>query len=228
MVLYTRVSTEEQAASGLGLEAQEAQLRAAAEYGRWHITRLIRDEGKSGGSLDRPGLRKALELVRDGRADGLAVAKLDRLSRSMMDFAFLLEWFDEAGGVLVALDLNVDTSTASGRMLVQVLMVFAEFERRAISDRTKAALQALRARGKPTGPPTVADHPELHRRIIDMRERGMTFQAIADELNAEGVPTMRGGSQWRVSSVQSAAGYQRRRPRRKPADLPPIPTRRAA
>lgn len=227
MVLYARVSTEEQAASGLGLDAQETQLRAAAEYHRWHVTKVIRDEGKSGKDLDRPGLRQALELVRDRRADGVAVAKLDRVSRSMFDFMLLVEWFDEAGAALVALDLNVDTSSPAGRMLVQVLMAFAEFERGAISERTRVALKALRARGKPTGPPSVADFPELAQRIRTMRD-SMTFQAIADQLNRERVPTLRGGSEWRPSSVQSAAGYERRRPRRKPAELPVIPARRVA
>lgn len=227
MVLYTRVSTEEQAASGLGLEAQRAQLELAAQYQSWQVIEFVVDEGQSGKDLVRPGLRHALELLRDGKADGIAVAKLDRLSRSVVDFGLLLEWLETVGVSLVALDLNVDTSTPSGRMLTSVLMAVAEWERHTIAQRTKDGLAALRAKGKPTGRPAVADRPELFSRIALMRARGMTLQAIADQLNAEHVPTIRGGTTWRPSSVEAAAGYKRRRPRRKRTELPK-PLRRAA
>lgn len=220
MVLYTRVSTEEQAASGLGLDAQRTQLEHAAEYAGWPVVELVRDEGQSGKDLVRPGLKRALELIAAGQADGIAVAKLDRLSRSVIDFGLLLEWLEGTDAALVALDLNVDTTTPSGRMLVSVLMAVAEWERHTIAQRTRDGLAALRAQGKPTGRPAVADRPELAGRIALMRARGLTLQAIANQLNEDGVPTIRGGAKWRPSSVEAAAGYHRRRPRRKPAQLP--------
>lgn len=220
MVLYVRVSTDEQATLGHGLDAQTADLERAAEYHGWKVVELVRDEGISGKDLARPGLRHALELIAGGRADGLAVSKLDRLSRSVIDVGELAEWFSDVDGRLVALDLNIDTSTPSGTMVLFVLAAVAQWERETIAQRTRDGLAALRAKGKPIGRPAVADLPELAERIRAMRANKLTYQAIADTLNGERVPTLRGGSRWRPSSVQAAAGYQRRRPRRKPADLP--------
>lgn len=227
MVLYIRVSTEEQVTHGNGLDAKRADLERAAEFARWRILELVVDEGRSGKDLARPGLKRALELIAAGKADGLAVAKLDRLSRSVIDAGQLAEWFQAAGARLVALDLNIDTSTPSGLMVLHVLAAVAQWERETIAQRTRDGLAVLRSKGLPTGRPAVADMPELSGRILAMRMNGITLQAIADTLNAEHVPTMRGGSRWRPSSVQSAAGYRRARPRHKPAELP-ILTGRAA
>ena len=226
MVLYVRVSTEEQATHGNGLDAQLAQLHREAEHHQWTIVETIRDEGQSGKDLARPGLKRALELIAAGEADGLAVAKLDRLSRSVIDAGMLADWFDDIDARLVALDLNIDTKTPSGRMVFSVLSAVAQWERETIAQRTRDGLAALRAKGKPIGRPAVADRPELQSRIALMRAQGMTLQAIADQLNAERIPTIRGGAFWRPSSVESAAGYKRRRPRRKPTELP-RPMRRA-
>lgn len=225
MVLYVRVSTEEQARSRLGLEAQQAELERAAEYQDWQILELVCDEGRSGKDLERPGLRHALELIAAGDADGLAVAKLDRLSRSVIDAGMLAEWFKDAGARLVALDLNIDTNTPSGRMVFSVLSAVAQWERETIAQRTRDGLAQLRAQGKPTGRPAVVDQPELADRIRSMRLEGWTLQAIADQMNAERVPTLRGGTHWRVSSIESAAGYRRRAGRHKPAQLPVLPRR---
>lgn len=227
---YVRVSTAEQATSGLGLDAQEHDIRRESERRDWQLLELIRDEGESGGSIDRPGLRRALELIAAGKAEGLVVAKLDRLSRSVVDFGLLLEWFTEASATLVALDLAIDTSTPGGRLVANVFASVAEWERDTIAARTRAGLAQLRAQGRPTGRPAVADNPELTDRIRAMRGNPkypqMTLQAIADVLNAEEIPTLRGAKCWRPSSVQAAAGYQRRKPRRKPAVLPDVDRRR--
>ena len=227
MILYLRVSTDEQVTAGNGLDAQYVQLERAAEYQRWRIAATIRDEGISGKDLSRPGLGRALALIAAGRADGLAVAKLDRLSRSVIDVGELAEWFSSASARLVALDLNIDTSTPSGTMVLFVLAAVAQWERETIAARTRDGLAALRAKGKAISRPAVADQPELTARISSMRRAGMTLQAIADELNAEGVATLRGAALWQPSSVRTAAGYQRPRPRRKTTELPAI-ARRAA
>ena len=217
---YMRVSTAEQAESGLGLAAQETSIVETAKARGFILVDVVRDEGESGKTLERPGLERALRTIAAGDADGLMVAKLDRLSRSVVDFGLLLEWFDDAGATLVALDLGVDTSTPGGRLVANVIAAVAEWERDTIADRTRAGLAALRAQGKPTGRPAVADRPELAARIQSMRANGLTLQAIADQLNDEGIPTARGAGEWRPSSVQSAAGYRRRRPRRKHPSLP--------
>lgn len=219
MVLYIRVSTDEQ---GLGLDVQRAELERAGAYQNWRVTELVVDEGQSGKDLDRPGLKRALELIAAGKADGLAVAKLDRLSRSVIDAGTLAEWFKDAGARLVALDMNIDTSTPSGLMVLHLLSAVAQWERETIAQRTRDGLAALRARGLPTGRPAVADMPELAARIRSLRMNGITLQAIADTLNAELVPTLRGGTCWRPSSVESAAGYRRRAQRHKAPALPPL------
>src|SRR5215217_5140315 len=125
IITYVRVSTDEQADSGAGLEAQRAALAAEAERRGWELVQTFEDAGASGKTLTgRPGLLAAVEAVESGRADGLAVAKLDRLSRSLLDFAALMERSRKRGWALVALDLGVDTSTPSGEMLASVLAVF--------------------------------------------------------------------------------------------------------
>lgn len=222
LIAYCRVSTDEQALSGLGLDAQERTLRRELEHRGWELAELVRDEGHSGSTLERPGIKRALRAIARGQADGLVVAKLDRLSRSTIDFPQLVEWFVDVEATLVALDLQIDTSTASGRLVANTLINLAEWERGQAAERTRAALASLRARGKPTGRPAVADRPELAARIRAMREEGYSLQGIANVLNAEGVATTRGAAAWRPSSVQSAAGYRRRPPRRRPAALPAV------
>ena len=226
---YARVSTAEQADNGYGLAAQEAAIRAECERRGWTLLEVVRDEGASGKSLDRPGLHHALERIANGEAAGLIVSKLDRLSRSVIDFATLLSWFTtEAEATLVALDVGIDTSSAGGRLVANVFASVAEWERDTIADRTRAGLAAARAEGKPISRAAVTDRPELLERIERMRAGGMTLQAIADALNAEGLPTLRGGEKWRHSSVQAAAGYRRRKPRQRAAKLPPVKRRRRA
>lgn len=226
MLLYVRVSTDEQ---HNGIPAQTAELRRAAKFQDWQVLEVVADKGASGKDLNRPGLRRALELIAAGGADGLAVSKLDRLSRSVVDAGAIAEWFEAAGARLVALDLNVDTSTPTGRMMLNLMATLGQWERETIGQRTRDGLAAVRARGKPTGRPAVADHPELCARIRELRgEGGWTLQAIADQLNAEQVPTLRGGKLWRVSSVESAAGYKRRRSGHAAPDLPELGRARRA
>lgn len=210
------------------MASQEAAVRTACDRNGWHLRAFLSDEGESGKDLRRPGLSKALEMIAAGEATGLVAAKLDRITRSVLDFASLLPWFDQAGATLVALDLGIDTSSPGGRLVANVFASVAEWEREVIAARTKDGLAALRAKGSAVSRPAVADHPDLSKRIATMRETGMTYQAIADTLNSEDVPTLRGGTAWRVSSVQSAAGYHRPPRRRKPTDLPSIKRRRVA
>jgi len=216
---YARVSTEGQAESGLGLEAQRDDIAAEVERRGWELLEVVEDAGESGGNGDRPGLRGALERIADGEADALVVAKLDRLSRSAVHTGQLLDWFKDAGATFVAPDLGVDTSTASGMLVANVLASVAQWERDAIGERTAAALKAKKARGELPGRP--ATGPRVRKRIERQRQRGWTMQKIADKLNADEIPTARGGAEWRPSSVGTALGY-RQRSRRRPAELPAL------
>jgi DNA invertase Pin-like site-specific DNA recombinase len=203
---YVRVSTGEQAANGAGLDAQRNAILDEAAKRNWTILDVHEDAGVSGRTLDgRPGLSAVLRRIETGEADALVVAKLDRLSRSLMDFAQLMERSRRQRWALVALDLGVDTSTPSGEMMASVLAVFAQFERRLIGQRTKEALAVRRSQGVRLGrPPAVA--PEIRERIAAARSDGQTFRTIADELNAEGVPTAHQGRAWHGETVRRIAG----------------------
>jgi len=219
---YLRVSTAEQARSGYGLKAQEIAIKKAAKQRGWKLVELIRDKGDTGKTLERTGLHEALQRLAAGEADGLVVAKLDRLTRSVPDFGMLLAWFKEAEAAFVALDFDLDTSTPNGKMVATMIMAVAEWEADVIAARTSDGLQAARAQGKPIGPAAVADRPEVRRRIEQLRNKGLSYRAIAAQLNEDGIATLRGGKEWRVSSVQTALGYKRPARRRRAAALPQI------
>ena len=110
----------------------------------------------------------------------------------------------------MAVAQGLDTNEPGGRLAASTLIEVSGWERERVSERTHNGLQAALA-GHRRGRAAVADYPELREEITQMRARGMTLQAIADRLNEEGVPTVRGGAKWRPSSVQAAAGYKRRR-----------------
>jgi DNA invertase Pin-like site-specific DNA recombinase len=199
-ITYRRVSTDEQADSGLGLAAQTTQLAAALAARRWALVHAAVDEGLSAKDLRRPALQDAIDRLERGEADVLVVAKLDRLSRSTLDYASLLERSIKSGWRLVALDTDVDTTTPMGEAITSVAVAFAQLERRLISARTKAALAELKAQGRRLGRPIEIDDT-VRQRIAAMRADGLSLQRIARALNDEGVPTAR-GAMWYPSTVQ--------------------------
>ena len=178
----------------------------------WTLLETVRDRER-GRILERPGLRYALERIARKRADVLLVGEMRRLSRSIVDLGALMAWFLEIDATLIALDLPIDTSTAGGREVASTLIALADWERERIARRTRRGLAEVRAHGQPVGRPAVGDDPVLLERIWAMRETSMTLRAIADQLNAEHVPTLRGGAEWRPSSIQTALGYRRPGPR---------------
>jgi DNA invertase Pin-like site-specific DNA recombinase len=200
---YLRVSTTEQADSGLGLDAQRAAIAGEVERRGWTLVATFEDAGASGKSLSsRRGLLEALEAVEGGSAEALVVAKLDRLSRSLLDFSTLMERARRKGWSLVALDLGVDTSSPSGELMANVLATFAQFERRLIGERTRVALAELRAQGVVLGRPREMG-TEAVERIRELCDSGMSVAAIARQLNVENVPTPRGGK-WHSPGVSRA------------------------
>ena len=201
---YVRVSTDEQADSGAGLAVQRAAIEAEAARRGWQLVAIHEDAGASGKSLNgRPGLTAALAGIEAGEASGLVVAKLDRLSRSLLDFAGLMERSQRKGWALVALDLGVDTSTPSGEMMASVLAIFAQFERRLIGQRTRDALAVKRSQGVRLGRPRTM--PEsVRERIRQEREQGRSLTAIAAGLNVDGIGTAQGGCRWYPSTVRAA------------------------
>lgn len=200
---YLRVSTSEQVDSGAGIEAQRAAILAEAQRRGWSEVTFVEDLGYSGKDLNRPGVQAALAALKGHRADALVVAKLDRLSRSLLDFAGLMQVSTRERWALVALDLGVDTTTLSGRAMAQVMATFAELERGMIGQRTKDALAARRAAGVRLGRPPVMETTVIDRMRL-LREAGWTFAAIASELNTSGTPTSRGGAMWYPSTIRGA------------------------
>ena len=202
VVLYRRVSTEEQASSGLGLAAQEKTLIAEAERRGWTVITSLLDEGVSGSVAPkkRPALNEALELVTSGEADVLMVAKLDRATRSVADLCQLLDGADRQGWDFVALDLGIDTSTPMGRAMAQMAGVFSELERKMIGQRTKDALAAKKAQGMELGRPSEQDD-DNRRRVAELKAEGLSLRAIAERMNDEGRRTAR-GADFKLATVQ--------------------------
>jgi len=199
---YVRVSTGEQVASGAGLEAQRQAIRAEVARRNWILTGIFEDRGVSGKSIrSRPGLSAALNSVESGEAFALVVSKLDRLSRSVMDFASMMERSRRKGWALVALDLGIDTTTASGEMMATVVATFAQYERRLIGQRTKAALAIKRQQGVRLGRPSTTATSVITR-ARRLYRTGYSFARIANTFNEQGVPTAQGGAKWHPSTIR--------------------------
>ncbi len=210
VILYCRCSTEEQA-SAYSIEAQRDQCgRYCGLYGHT-IARVIVDPALSGRKIaNRPGALAALEALKAHQAEGLLVARLDRLTRNLKDLLHVLEHAEKHGWSLLSVTEQFDTSTASGRLVLHILGAVAQWERATISDRIKAALAARTARGYPaTGItrigykkdrkgrliPDPKEQPLLHRLIelYDVHLAGeMTVADVARQLSKEGFRTRKG------------------------------------
>jgi len=174
---YVRVSTSEQVEEGASLDAQAAALIEAAERKGFRVE-VIREEGRSGKSLKgRPALAEALDRLSKGEAQALYAQRLDRLSRSVADFAHLLDRATRQGWTVAVLDADVDTSTPSGEFLVNVLASAAQYERRIIGARTRDALAQRRREGVRLGRPSILDASTVAR-ISAERGQGRSLRAI--------------------------------------------------
>lgn len=203
-VAYYRVSTDRQGRSGLGLDAQRAAV-AAWLAGKGQVTAEF-TEIESGRKNNRPRLAEALAICRQRRAT-LVIARLDRLARNVHFISGLME----SKINFVAVDMP-----EASRLTLHVLAAFAEHERDLISGRTRAALQAAKARGTRLGNPRAAETIGLAHRanraqadafaaplramLEAMRAEGQSYRAIADELNRRGISAARGGL-WHAQSV---------------------------
>jgi len=216
---YVRVSTEEQASDGVSLEAQKAKIRAYADLYDIELVAVIEDAGESAKTLSRPGLQEALKSLREGKAEGLLIAKLDRLSRSVVDWNHLIDGYfgEKAGKNLWSVADSIDTTTAAGRLVLNVLMSVAQWERETIGERTKDALQHKKSNGERVGQipygydlasdgRTLIENPEQQKVIVlmkSLRETGMSFSQIGRELEGRGIPTQKAGRKWTHKNVAS-------------------------
>lgn len=213
---YVRVSALSQVESGLSIEAQTAKIRAYAVATDVDLVDVVVDAGVSAKSLDRPGLRSVLAMLEDGRADGVLVAKLDRLTRSVRDLGDLVErYFAERCALLSVAD-SIDTRTAAGRLVLNVLGSVGQWEREVIGERTTEALAVKRARGERTsrhapygkrvaddGVRLVDDEAERHvlATVRELRASGASLRGIARELQARGLTSPRTGRAYGKTQV---------------------------
>ena len=215
VVGYVTVAT----GAGDDQEGESASaIESTCERAGWQLVEVVRDSD-TGPSLDRPCLRHALERICGGEAQGLVVSDLQRVSRSIVDLGALMTWFRGADATLIALDLDLDTSTPEGRHVASTLIALSARDHQRIASGTRRGLAKGRAVGRPSGRPAVSQQPELVERITAMRAANMTLSAIAAQLNAEGVPTLRGGKN--MAPVEHSGSP--RLPATEPARSPPVP-----
>lgn len=207
---YVRVSSDKQAIGGVSLEAQSGRIRAMATVQEVELLETIVDAGESAKTLNRPGMARLLSMVDAKQVQTVIVAKLDRLTRSVRDLADLLERFERRGVALVSVSESLDTGTAAGRLVLNVMMSVAQWEREAIGERTREAMRHKREKGErvgtvPFGFQLAADGRTIQpredeQRIVAtmqaLRANGLTLRAIAAAMNRQGQTTRR-GSAWR-------------------------------
>jgi DNA invertase Pin-like site-specific DNA recombinase len=186
-------------------------IRACCADHALELIDVVRETPPAGGgaATARPSLFWSLSRLAAGEAEALISARLDQLTNATSELASIIDWFLAHDRRLIIADVRLDTSTSAGRVAAETLSAVGAWERERMASRTRQGLETARSRGASTGRPAVADIPALQERILRMREGGMTLRAIADVLNEEGVPTVRGGARWRPSSLHAATGYRR-------------------
>lgn len=196
---YVRTSTGDQEN---GIAAQRSQLQAEAKARGWELT--IIEERASGKTLARrPVLQHALSQLKAGEFNGLAVTKLDRLARSVLDFASIVQRATSESWALICLDLSLDTSSPNGRFTAHILAAVAQLERDLISQRTREALAVVKSKGVTLGHPSTIAAGTV-KRIARLRNHDKkSWQEIADILNRSETLAPRGGK-WTRETIRHA------------------------
>jgi site-specific DNA recombinase len=196
------------------LEAQTEKVRAMAVVQGARLLDVIVDAGESAKSLHRPGMARLMAMVEDKAVDVVIIAKLDRLTRSVADLAELLKRFERRGVSLVSVADALDTRSAAGRLVLNIMVSVSQWEREAIGERTKDAMRHKRQTGQrvgtlPFGYRVAIDgvrleedprEQEILRQMRSLRLRGRSTRQIAAELNRCGFATRR-GTAWRFQYV---------------------------
>lgn len=204
VVGYARVPADGQVTNDLGLEAQESLIEADCQRRGWELVRVYKDHSlkEDDSHTGRTALAEALAAVRSRRADALMVAHIDSLSSSLFDFAAFMEQSRMDGSGLVILDLGVDTTSPSGKMVANVMATFAQFERHLVREQTNDTLAAKRRQAARLGRTTALEKAVV-RRISRAHNQGQSLRAIADKLNADGVTAGHGETRWHASTVKA-------------------------
>jgi len=208
---YIRVSTARQANEGVSLDAQKLKIEQYAALHDIELMEVVIDAGESAKTLGRQGIQKVLASVKAGSADAVVFLKLDRLTRSIRDLGAIVDLFNAKGAALISIQDGIDTSTAAGRLVLNVLGSVAQWEREAIGERTADALAHKRNLNEytggcvPFGKQIAADGIHLEdntdaqkalEAIAELKGRGYSTRAIATELEARGIQNGKGGKSW--------------------------------
>jgi DNA invertase Pin-like site-specific DNA recombinase len=200
VVGYLRVSTSDQATDGQSLDTQQRAIASEVERRGWQLVEWQHDTASGKTMRRRPALELTLDRLDQGEYDGMVVARLDRLSRSVGDFAQILDRAGRKGWALVCLDPAVDLTTPYGRAMANVAAAFAQLERELISQRTSESIRAGYANGTII-PPQVKVTPDAATRIVTLHGEGRSQRQIARMLTVEGFRAPQGGA-WAQSTVQ--------------------------
>ena len=218
--IYLRVSTEEQAQEGFSIRAQEQKLKDFARIKDWSIFKIYTDEGISGKNItERPAMNDLIADIQAGHVRNVLVFKIDRLTRNTADLIYLVDLFNEYDCAFNSLMESIDTQTASGRMFLKIIGIFAEFERENIIERTRLGVERKVREGyclctglasygytRSKGDKLQSIQPqeaEVVKDIFDMYvEQGLALHAIAKRLNLMQIPAKLGG-QWTHTTIKN-------------------------
>lgn len=200
-IAYLRVSTDKQADAGVSLDAQHDKARAYASLYDLELIDVIIDAGESAKTLNRPGLQRALALLKTGKADALLVVKLDRLTRSVIDLGKLIEtYFAPGKAALLSVSEQIDTRSAAGRLVLNILASVSQWERETIAERTRDAMRHKQNHGEYIG-----GHAPYGFHLVDgelvedafeqgviqqareLRATGLSLAAVAKALDERGI-----------------------------------------
>jgi site-specific DNA recombinase len=213
---YIRVSTSDQADSGLSLQYQESKIRAYAEAMDITLVDVVADAGYSAKSMNRPAMQGIITQIKNRSVDAIVILKLDRLTRSVKDLGAIVELIEKNNVALVSVQDSINTSTAAGRLILNVLGSVSQWEREANGERVKAALSVKKGAGERVG--TIpygfnlaadgvtlienADEQRALKIIRKLRAEGLSLRKIGAELDKRGIATKKGGN-WQAATIKN-------------------------
>ena len=200
-IAYLRVSTDKQADKGISLEAQQDKAKAYASLYDLDLVEVIIDAGESAKTLERPGLQRALSMLKTGQADALLVVKLDRLTRSVVDLGKLIEtYFAPGKAALLSVSEQIDTRSAAGRLVLNILASVSQWERETIAERTRDAMRHKQSQGEYIGGGAPYGFELVNGDLVEdlfeqgvihqareLRDSGLSLAAVAKELDRRGI-----------------------------------------
>ena len=214
---YIRVSTDDQAKEGVSLDNQRQKIVSYCELKDFHLLRIIEDAGISAKNLNRPGVKKVLDMARTKKIDAVIVYKLDRMFRSTIDALETTKLFDKWNISFHSIHETLDTKSAMGRFYFTLCAALAEMERRLIGERTKSALSHKRSRMEKTGGEIPygfnvskdghlvenRDEQRVIKLILRRKKEGYSLRRICSELERRGHKTKRGNNHWHPQSIST-------------------------